>query len=153
MPVDQSKLIWLDVILKKKPDGSNRMQSAHLSLWFTSCSQKAPLEEEEEENAPVLPSPSLPWDCETCVTNCWMCSFQKRDQHASHHRRAQIWSEHTQDPQAIWWWIGVSETMFMHPSLANESKLILRQISGLGFHKGEYWVYPTWLIVEHFQRT
>lgn len=39
--VDQSKLIWLDGILKEQPDGSHQSQSVHCRLWFTSCSQKA----------------------------------------------------------------------------------------------------------------
>lgn len=45
VPVDQSKLIWLDAIVKEEPDGSHQSVSVPCSLWFTSCSQKAALKD------------------------------------------------------------------------------------------------------------
>lgn len=48
------------------------------------------------------------------VTNSWICTFLHQNQHAPHHRLVQIWSEHTQNPPAAWWWIGILGTMLMH---------------------------------------
>lgn len=80
--------------------------------------------------------PPLPPLWKLDVTNSWICTFLQQNQHAPHHRWVQIWSEHTQNPSAAWWWIGILGTMFMHQAtspLENGSKLPLRQISGLGF--------------------
>lgn len=48
------------------------------------------------------------------VTNSCIRTFLQQNQHAPHHRWVQIWSEHTQNPLAAWWWIGILGTMFMH---------------------------------------
>lgn len=59
-------------------------------------------------------SSSLPPLLKLDVTNSWICTFLHQNQHAPHHRWVQIWSEHTQNPSAAWWWIGILEPMFMH---------------------------------------
>lgn len=58
--------------------------------------------------------PPLPPLLRLDVTNRWICTFLHQNQAAPHHRRVQIWSEHTQNPSAAWWWIGVLGMMFMH---------------------------------------
>lgn len=58
--------------------------------------------------------PPLPPLLKLDVTNSWICTFLHQNQHAPHHRWVQIWSEHTQNPPAAWWWIGILEPMFMH---------------------------------------
>lgn len=77
------------------------------------------------------------------VTNSWICTFPHQNQHAPHHRLVQIWSEHTQNPPAARWWIvvlGPDAYASDQHSPANDSKLLLRQISGLGFH----WLRMDW---------
>lgn len=61
-------------------------------------------------------SPPLPPPLRLDVTNSWICTFLYQNQHAPHHRLVQIWSEHTQNPPAAWWWIGILGTMLMHQS-------------------------------------
>lgn len=58
--------------------------------------------------------PPLPPLLKLDVTNSWICTFLHQNQRAPHHRLVQIWSEHTQNPPAAWWWIGILGTMLMH---------------------------------------
>lgn len=58
------------------------------------------------------------------VTNSWICTFLYQNQHAPHHRLVQIWSEHTQNPPAARWWIGILATMLMHQSAARRQMTV-----------------------------
>lgn len=69
-------------------------------------------------------SPPLPPPSRLDVTNSWICTFLYQNQHAPHHRLVQIWSEHTQNPPAAWWWIGILGTMLMHQSSARRQMTV-----------------------------
>lgn len=69
-------------------------------------------------------SPPLPPPLRLGVTNSWICTFLYQNQHAPHHRLVQIWSEHTQNSPAAWWWIGILGTMLMHQSGARRQMTV-----------------------------
>lgn len=69
-------------------------------------------------------SPPLPPQLRLDVTNSWICTFPHQKQRAPHHRLVQIWSEHTQNPPAARWWIGILGTMLMHQSGARRQMTV-----------------------------